>query len=84
MLPLLEGPRLTHADARAALRAWFSDAPRAVQAACDSETDWFFLLDLLSSPRPTNLADQYYDLRSLIDTIIYDRTIAAYYETDAR
>ncbi|HDR9202668.1 MULTISPECIES: hypothetical protein [Burkholderia] len=23
VLPLLEGPRLTHADARAALRAWF-------------------------------------------------------------
>lgn len=84
VLPLLDGPRLRHANARAALRAWLSDAPRAVQAACDSETDWFFLLDLLGSPRPTNLADRYYDLRSLVNTTIYDRTVAAYYETDAR
>ncbi|ENG0237448.1 3'-5' exoribonuclease [Burkholderia multivorans] len=84
VLPLLAGPRLLRADACAALREWFDHAPRAVQAACDSETDWHFLLDLLGRPLPANLADRHYDLRPLIDTTIYDRTVAASYTADAR
>ncbi|WP_321947176.1 hypothetical protein [Paraburkholderia sp. J10-1] len=84
VLPLLTGPRLQRAEACAALREWFSHAPRAVQAACDSETDWRFLLDLLGQPLPANLAAQYCDLRPLVDTTVYDRTVAAYYGTHAR
>ncbi len=83
VLPLLDGSRLFHGEARAELRAWFDHAPRAVQAACDSETDWRFLLDLLGQPLPTNLADRRYDLRPLIDTTIYDRTVAVSYQADA-
>jgi len=84
VLPLLDRERVPHAEARAELLAWLADAPRAVQAACDSETDWRFLLDLLGPDRPANLADRYFDLRPLIDTAIYDRTVAAYYRTDHR
>ncbi|WP_233839463.1 3'-5' exoribonuclease [Paraburkholderia sp. ZP32-5] len=84
VLPLLAGPRMPRAEAGTGLRAWLSDAPRAVQVACDSETDWRFLLDLLGTPWPANLANCYFDLRPLIDTTIYDRTVAAYYRTDAR
>jgi hypothetical protein len=84
VLPLLTGPRLPRIEASTTLRAWFDQAPRAIQAACDSETDWRFLLDLLGEPRPANLAAHYYDLRPLIDTTVYDRAVAAYYLTDPR
>ncbi|CAD6531783.1 hypothetical protein LMG27952_02621 [Paraburkholderia hiiakae] len=84
VLPLLTGPRVPRAKAGAALREWFSQAPRAVQAACGSETDWHFLLDLLGQPLPANLAAHYYDLRPLVDTTVYDRTVAAYYGAHAR
>ncbi|WP_165106112.1 hypothetical protein [Caballeronia sp. SBC2] len=84
VLPLLKGPRYTVECARADLRAWFADAPRDVQAACDSGTDWRFLLELLSTPPPPNLAPRYFDLRPLIDTMIYDRAVTSFYQTDNR
>lgn len=84
VLPLLGGPRVSRAEARAALRTWLADAPRAVQVACDSETDWHFLLDLLEPDRPENLAARYFDLRPLIDTTIYDRAVQDYYIKDRR
>lgn len=84
VLPLLTGLSVPRAKARIDLRAWFATAPRAVQVACDSETDWFFLLDLLGTPLPVNLDRRYYDLRPLVDTTIYDQTVAACYQGDAR
>ncbi|MFC5429463.1 hypothetical protein ACFPTO_11725 [Paraburkholderia denitrificans] len=82
VLPLLDGPRRPLDVARAQLSAWLEDAPRSVQIACDSETDWRFLLDLAGTPQPPSLLDHYFDLRPLIDTAIYDRAVTAYYETD--
>jgi hypothetical protein len=84
VLPLLAGSRMPRAEASAGLRAWIADAPRSIQVACDAETDWRFLLDLLGTPWPATLADRYFDLRPLIDTTIYDRTVAAYHRTGAR
>lgn len=84
VLPLLDGLSSTYEQARAALRAWLNEAPRFVQAACDSATDFVFLLDLLGAPRAPNLAKTYFDLRPLIDSTIYDSTVAAYYQTDPR
>jgi len=84
VLPLLEGRCRTYVKARDELRTWFAEAPREVQAACDSETDFRFLLDLIGSPRPMNLATHYFDLRPLIDTTIYDGAVTAYYGTDNR
>lgn len=79
VLPLLTGPSMLLTDAREALRAWFARAPRTVQVACDSSTDWHFLLELLGTPLPSNLADRYYDLRPLIDTSIYHSAVDASY-----
>lgn len=84
VLPLLAGPARTLAQARGELREWLAAAPRHVQAACDSATDFRFLLALLGDPRPANLDGRYFDLRPLIDTTVYDRTVAACYETDPR
>lgn len=84
VLPLLEGSPRTQAQARVELRDWFAGAPRHVQAACDSATDFRFLLALLGEPRPANLEERYFDLRPLIDTMVYDRTVASCYETDPR
>jgi hypothetical protein len=84
VLPLLEGPGIPRAKARVDLRTWFAEAPRTVQVACDSEIDWFFLLDLLGAPQPINLDGRYYDLRPLIDTTVYDQAVAACYEKGAR
>lgn len=84
VLPRLDGSPRPFAQARVALRDWFADAPRHVQAACDSVTDFRFLLALLGAPCPDNLAADHVDLRPLIDTSVYDRTVAAWYRTDPR
>lgn len=84
VLPLLGGPCRATVRARAELRAWLAESPRKVQVACDSAIDFNFLLSLLGSPRPTNLASTYFDLRPLVDTTVYDRSVAAYHETDRR
>lgn len=84
VLPLLDGSARSLVQARVELRDWFAVAPRHMQAACDSATDFSFLLALLGEPRPDNLDARYFDLRPLIDTTVYDRTVAAFYETDPR
>ncbi len=78
VLSLLTGPLMLRDEARRSLRAWFSERPRCVQVACDSEIDWRFLLDLLGE-RPTNLALQRQDLAPLIDTPEYHNTVTAYF-----
>ncbi len=78
VVPLLSGPRLSHDAARASLQDWFAERPRSVQAACDSEIDWRFLLGLLGD-RPSNLAAQRHDLAPLIDTASYNNTVTAYF-----
>ncbi|WP_186223154.1 3'-5' exoribonuclease [Burkholderia gladioli] len=84
VLPLLDGPGIPRAEACAQLLTWLAHAPRSVQVACDSEADWLFLVDLLGTLWPANLANRYYDLRPLVDTTVYDQAVAAYYRTDAR
>lgn len=74
----MTGPRLSRDAARASLQDWFSARPRSVQAACDSDIDWSFLLGLLGE-RPANLAAQRRDLAPLIDTPIYNNTLTAYF-----
>jgi len=84
VLPLLEGAPITFERARIRLREWFRNAPRAVQIACDSCTDFAFLLELLGTPLPINLATTHYDLRPLIDTKIYDQMVSRCYLKDHR
>lgn len=78
VVPNLTGPRLSRDAARASLQDWFAARPRSVQAACDSEIDWRFLLRLLGD-RPSNLAVQRHDLAPLIDTATYNNTLTAYF-----
>ncbi|WP_175916544.1 3'-5' exoribonuclease [Burkholderia sp. BCC1638] len=84
VLPLLEGTPITFEQGRSRLREWFLTAPRTVQIACDSSTDFAFLLELLGTPLPTNLASTYYDLRPLIDTTVYDQAVSNCYRKDNR
>jgi hypothetical protein len=84
VVPLLGGSEHTLPEARAKLLAWLGDAPRAVQAACDSVTDFRFLLNMLGPSGAQNLAHTYFDLRPLIDSTIYDTTVARYYRGDQR
>ncbi len=84
VLPLLDGPQRTYVQAGAELRAWLNEAPRFVQAACDSSVDFRFLLDLLGAPCIPNLAVSCFDLRPLIDSTVYDSTVAAYHQVDPR
>jgi hypothetical protein len=84
VIPLLGGSGHTLIEARAKLHAWLSDAPRAVQAACDSATDFRFLMAMLGSSAAPNLADSYFDLRPLIDSTIYDSTVASYHRANRR
>ena len=78
VVPLLTGPSLSRDAARACLQDWFATRPRNVQAACDSDIGWRFLLGLLGD-RPSNLAAQRHDLAPLIDTAIYNNTVSAYF-----
>lgn len=84
VLPLLAGKPVAFEHSRGRLREWFLSAPRAVRIACDSGTDFRFLLDLLGDPLPKNLATTYFDLRPLIDVAVYDRTVSNYYQRDDR
>ncbi len=78
VLPLMTSTRLSRDAARASLQDWFATRPRSVQAACDSDIDWRFLLGLLGD-RPPNLAAQRHDLAPLIDTASYNNTLTAYF-----
>ena len=84
VLPILSGPQCKLMDARARLLAWFQEAPRSVQAACDSRLDFDFLHWLLGSMHVPNLAAQYFDLRPLIDSTVYDQAVAKSYQVDPR
>jgi hypothetical protein len=84
VLPLLEGPAMPLLQARHSLLDWLAASPRAVRAACDSMTDFRFLLDVLGEARPLNLATAPFDLRPLVDTSVYHEAVMAHYRTDSR
>ncbi|WP_051453626.1 3'-5' exonuclease family protein [Burkholderia pseudomallei] len=84
VLPLLSGPAMSLLQARLSLRAWFAASPRVVRAACDSITDFRFLMEMLGESKPCNLASAPFDLRPLIDTSVYHDAVMAHYSTDDR
>lgn len=81
VLPLLSGGDcvLALGTLQEKLLGWFADMPKHIQIACDSETDFRFLRAILADCWPKNLDDRYFDLRPLIDTTIYDKTVQRYY-----
>lgn len=69
------------ADLPSRLRDWFATLPRSVKIACDSQHDRDLLADVLDGQWPNNLTG-WFDLRPLIDTGVFDRTVAQYHTKD--
>lgn len=81
VLPLLEGGDhiMQPDELRDQLLAWFASQPRSIQIACDSETDFNFLKTILAECWPENLGKNYFDLRGMVDTTIYDQAAQHHY-----
>lgn len=84
VLPSLKGGEylVTRAKLKDKLLGWFASMPRSVQVACDSNTDFHFLQQILGEEWPGKLDKLYFDLRPLIDTTVYDQTVQRYYSPD--
>lgn len=80
VLPLLKGGeyRVTRTRLKESMLAWIATLPRAVQIACDSETDFRFLKQVLNADWPEKLDRRYLDLRPMVDTTVYDQTVQRY------
>lgn len=65
------------------LRAWFQTLPRRMQLASDSPIDRDLLLTAIDGTLPPNVSPKLYDLRTLIDTTVYDKAVARYHEHPA-
>lgn len=86
VLPLLQGGacQASRDELRERLTAWFAAMPRQVQIACDSAIDFRFLKQVLVDCWPANVAPQVFDLRSMIDTTVFDQAAQATYTADQR
>lgn len=84
VLPILQGGeyQVTRAKLRDRLLSWFALMPRSVQVACDSDTDFRFLQQILGNDWPGKLDKRHFDLRPLIDTTVYDQAVQCYYSPD--
>jgi hypothetical protein len=84
VLPVLDGNAVSLEQARARLLDWLAASPRSVRVACDSQTDFRFLMTLIGDTTLRNLAPAPFDLRPLIDTVVYHEAVMTYYRTDNR
>jgi len=66
------------------LREWFATLPRKVVIACDSRTDWDLLRDALDGELPANVVPHIFDLRSLIDTTVFNSAVCRYHDQPNR
>jgi len=84
VLPILKGGecQVTRAKLKDRLLGWMASMPRSVQVACDSETDFRFLKQVLGTDWPEKLDTRYFDLRPLIDTTVYDQVVQRYYTSE--
>lgn len=65
-------------DVQDRLRNWFSMLPRSVTIACDSQVDREVLTREFGGKCPNNLTG-WFDLRPLIDTVVYHQTVEKYH-----
>lgn len=80
--PLLGGiPNaiMKRADLTKRLRTWFAGLPRSLTIACDSYIDWELLVDVFDGDLPVQIVGRY-DLRSLIDTTVFNKAVCQYHE----
>lgn len=66
------------ADLPNRLWSWFATLPCNIKLACDSQHDRDLLADILDGEWPNNLTG-WFDLRNLINTGVFDRTVAQYH-----
>jgi hypothetical protein len=74
----------TKAELRVRLWSWFATLPRQVQIACDSHHDRDLLWDALYEGLPANLDREVMNLRSLIDTTVFNDEVVLYHGHTAR
>ena len=84
VLPILKGDEysVTRAELRERLLVWLECLPRSVRAACDSDIDFHFLKQVLSSCWPEKLDQRYFDLRPMVETGVYHYAVQRFYTTD--
>lgn len=84
VLPVLKGDKhqVTRQKLKEKLLSWLATMPRSIQVACDSETDFRFLRDALGNDWPEKLDRQYFDLRPLLDTSVFERSTLQFYQND--
>ena len=70
----------TREDLTQRLWAWFATLPRHVQIASDSTHDRDLLWDAFGEGLPENLDRSVFDLRSLIDTTVFNDAVCRYHE----
>ena len=83
VLPLLgrfPGAACTRDELTRRLWAWFATLPHHVQIASDSTHDRDLLWDAFDEGLPENLDRSVFDLRSLIDTTIFNDAVCRYHE----
>lgn len=83
LLGQIEGATVKRIDLAVRLRAWFATLPRSVTIACDSQFDREVLGAVIVGQWPTNLAG-WFDLRTLIDTTVFDQAVSAYHDQPDR
>jgi hypothetical protein len=61
------------------LQQWLINLPYELTIACDSLIDWELMRNALSGIIPTNIIG-YYDLRPMLDSLIFNQTVDKYHE----
>ena len=74
----------TKAELKDRLWKWFATLPRHVRLASDSQHDQILLWDAFGEGLPENLDRSMMDLRSLINTTVFNDQVVLYHEHPAR
>ncbi|MCD5361259.1 3'-5' exoribonuclease [Chromobacterium aquaticum] len=77
-LGLINGSQIRRSDLRGRILEWFSSLPEAATVAADSIHDRDLLADVLDGEWPENL-DNWYDLRELTVSPLFEKAIAKYH-----
>jgi hypothetical protein len=83
VLPLLgrfPGAACTRDELTKRVWEWFATLPRHVQIAADSTHDRDLLWDAFGEGLPQNLDRKVFDLRSLIDTTVFNDAVCRYHD----
>lgn len=82
VLPLLKGNeyRTTRSELRERLAEWFASIPCSCKVACDAGIDYVLLRGVLAGCWPTNLGENWFDLRPMVNTAVFDKAARGFYD----